>query len=80
MRESIYTFDGEIRVDVRELSRDVHCFKAILSEQDLESVDGLSGRAETCQRMGLGESLKRFIQGFRRTIPSSEKLARPLSI
>lgn len=42
----MYAFDGDIRVDAREARRDVHCFKASLSEQDLESVAGQSGRAK----------------------------------
>lgn len=36
---------GEINVEVKELRRDVHCFRANLSEHDLESVSGLSARA-----------------------------------
>lgn len=42
----MYAFEGDIRIDAREPSRDVHCFKASLSEQDLESVAGQSGRAK----------------------------------
>lgn len=42
----MYAFDGDIRVDAREPRSDVHCFKASLSEQDLESVAGQSGRAD----------------------------------
>lgn len=40
----MYAFSGEIRRDVRELSRDVHCLRASLSEQDFERVVGLSAR------------------------------------
>lgn len=36
---------GEINVEVKELRREVHCFRANLSEHDLESVSGLSARA-----------------------------------
>lgn len=42
----MYAFDGDIRVDVKVLSSEVHCFKASLSEQDLESDAGQSGRAK----------------------------------
>lgn len=79
----MYAFVGDIRVDTRELRRDVHCFKASLSEQDLESVAGQSGRAKiNLARLVVRESQKGFrksIQGFRRTIPSTEKWARPSS-
>lgn len=44
-RESRYALVGEINVEVIELRRDVHCFRANLSEHDLESVSGLSARA-----------------------------------
>jgi hypothetical protein len=43
-REEIYMLAGETSRDVTELRRDVHCFRAILSEQDFESVGGASGR------------------------------------
>ena len=36
---------GAINVEVKELRRDVYCFRANLSEHDLESVSGLSARA-----------------------------------
>jgi hypothetical protein len=36
--------EGEIRREVRELRREVLCLRASLSEQDLESVGGASGR------------------------------------
>lgn len=55
----MYAFDGDIRVDAREPSRDVHCFKASLSEQDLESVAGQSGRAkDSLVALGAEESQK----------------------
>lgn len=45
MRVSRYALLGAINVEVNELRRDVHCFRANLSEHDLESVGGLSARA-----------------------------------
>lgn len=55
----MYAFDGDIRVDAREPSIDVHCFKASLSEQDLESVAGQSGLAnDTLAALGTNESQK----------------------
>ena len=41
----MYAFSGEIRRDVGDESRDVHCLRVSLSEQDLDNVGGLSGRA-----------------------------------
>ena len=37
-------FDGDMSRDVMEERREVHCLRAILSEQDFESVGGASGR------------------------------------
>ena len=45
MSLSRYTFWGMISSEASEDSKDVHCLNASLSEQDLESVGGLSGRA-----------------------------------
>lgn len=56
----MYAFDGDIRVDARELRRDVHCFKASLSEQDLESVVGQSRRAKKKLAELIDKSLKRM--------------------
>ena len=39
-----YALDGDMRTEVIDESRDVHCFNAILSEQDFETVGGASGR------------------------------------
>lgn len=55
----MYAFDGDIKVDVRELRRDVHCFNASLSEQDLESVAGQSGRAKNNLAELIDKSLRR---------------------
>ena len=40
-----YALDGEIRREVVDVRREVHCFNASLSEQDFERVGGASGRA-----------------------------------
>ena len=62
----MYAFDGDISVDARESSRDVHCFKASLSEQDLESVAGQSGRAKgTLVALGTKESQKVVEKSYR---------------
>jgi len=37
-------FEGDMSRDVMEERREVHCLRAILSEQDFESVGGASGR------------------------------------
>ena len=44
----MYALWGEIRREVVDERRDVHCFNASLSEQDFERVGGASGRAYTC--------------------------------
>ena len=54
---------GEMSRDVIDERSEVHCLRAILSEQDLDSVGGASGR-----------------EGFRRTVPSSEKNPLPYKI
>ena len=41
----MYAFSGETRREVADERRDVHCFNASLSEQDLERVGGASARA-----------------------------------
>lgn len=59
----MYAFVGDIRVDARELRRDVHCFKASLSEQDLESVAGQSGRAKiNLARLAVKESQREDLE------------------
>ena len=40
-----YAFSGETRKETGEERREVHCFKASLSEHDLDHVGGLSPRA-----------------------------------
>ena len=45
MSFSRYTFLGKMSSEASEDSNEVHCFNASLSEQDLERVGGLSGRA-----------------------------------
>lgn len=40
-----YKFSGETKKEGREETREVHCFRAILSEHDLERVGGASPRA-----------------------------------
>lgn len=65
-RESMYAFEGDIKDEAREPSRDVHCFKASLSEQDLESVAGQSGRAkDTLAALGTKESPKAVERSYR---------------
>lgn len=62
----MYALDGDIRVDARELRRDVHCFNASLSEQDLESVAGQSGRAKNnLARLVVKESQKDLENPYR---------------
>ena len=58
---------------------EVHCFSAILSEQDLERVVGLSGRAFQASKPCHLRTRESCIPGFRLTIPSSEKYPLPLS-
>jgi len=41
----MYAFSGDVTRDAREERRDVHWLRASLSEQDFESVGGLSARA-----------------------------------
>lgn len=41
----MYAFPGDMRSDVADESREVHCLRANLSEQDLDDVEGLSARA-----------------------------------
>lgn len=41
----MYAFPGDMRSDVADESREVHCLRASLSEQDLDDVEGLSARA-----------------------------------
>jgi len=41
----MYAFSGEMSRDVRDERIEVHCLSAILSEQDFESVGGLSALA-----------------------------------
>ena len=64
-------------MDMAELNREVHCLRASLSEHDLESVGGLSGRATIMSIFVRVHSSVESIQGFLRTRPSSEKKARP---
>lgn len=44
-RDVKYAYCGEMRVELKMLSKDVHCLRASLSEQDLLHVTGASGRA-----------------------------------
>ena len=45
----MYVFAGLISLQVYLLRREVHCLRASLSEQDLDSVGGLSPRASIHQ-------------------------------
>lgn len=40
----MYAFAGSMKRDVSDDRSEVHCLRAILSEQDLETVTGASGR------------------------------------
>jgi hypothetical protein len=44
VREERYAFSGEMRRETGAESREVTCLRDSLSEQDLESVGGASGR------------------------------------
>lgn len=70
----MYAFDGDIRVDAREPRRDVHCFKASLSEQDLESVAGQSGRAKNNLARLIAEESQRDVENSYRAF-SAQHLA-----
>ena len=44
IRECRYAFSGEIKRDADDDKREVHCFRASLSEHDLDRLAGASGR------------------------------------
>ena len=72
----MYAFVGETKIEVAEESSDKHCFKASLSEQDFESVGGLSALASSPQ--SLTSSAERiYLPGFRLTTPNCAKDPRP---
>ena len=74
---SIYAFAGLMSKDVGPESDEVHCLSAILSEQDLESVAGLSARAVQVVSHLSHDAMKCYLQGFRLTSPNLSKEPRP---
>ena len=58
---SRYTLSGAIRTDNNELSKEVHCRIASLSEQDLDNVVGLSDRAA----MGISVALANLLVPYK---------------